>query len=272
VVEIVKNPAGLTEFEKHFVDLYVINWAVLYYSLKTKYPNPKDYAEKVILRIAKSRSSLAENFLFMYGNRATTTDLFRPKELNEILKKNLDVLEADSSTTNRYLRESIIRQILRKLERYGVYINIKGKQEIKKYQGRKPKSTSILKRSGGRPSAYLVSSVYTTSNENINNPQIRNTIHKKLIDSNLGPLLWKYLFLVLFYSIRENKEVALKVFPLAGPPSAAINLTNIKSELDKIASLDGKELERFAIQSATVMLNSHNYFSASGLLGLLQQS
>ena len=48
----VKNPSQLTEFEEHFVDLYVINWTAFYYILRTKYAGPKEFAEKLIIKTA----------------------------------------------------------------------------------------------------------------------------------------------------------------------------------------------------------------------------
>ena len=85
----VKNPPQLTEFEEHFVDLYIMNWTAFYYILRTKYAGPKEFAEKLILKTAKSKSETAENFLFMYGYREPR-GVYSPTELNKILKEILE--------------------------------------------------------------------------------------------------------------------------------------------------------------------------------------
>jgi len=44
-------------------------------------------------------------------------------------------------------------------------------------------------------------------------PEIRGLIRKKLIEANIGPLVWKYLFMTFLYSFKIDKEAALKILP-----------------------------------------------------------
>jgi hypothetical protein len=241
----------------------------IYYILRTKYAGPKDYAEKVVIKIAKSKTKTAETFLFMHGYRHPN-GMYSPAELNKILKKDLGVLLPDSSVRETYLRPSVITKILKNLERLEIYYNVKGKRELRKQKGTESrKSPSGFKRLGGRPSAYVISDIYAKSDELMRKPEIRGLIRKKLIESNIGPLVWKYLFMTFLYSIKIDKEAALKIFPVAGPPPASINPSDLNSQFDEIASLDESKFEEVAEIYAKFMLDSDLYFSVSGLLGLL---
>lgn len=71
------------------------------------------------------------------------------------------------------------------------------------------------------------------------------------------------------YSLKIDKEAASKIFLIAGSPPTAVNPSNIKSQIDEIASLDENKFEEVAEQHAKFMLDTGMYFSASGLLGLL---
>lgn len=244
--EDVKNLSQLTEQELFHVELYFTNWVALYYILRTKYASPKDCAEKVVIKLAKSKTKTAETFLFMHGYRHPN-GIYSPAELNKILKKDLGVLQPDSSVTETYLRPSVITQILQNLERYELYHNVKGKRELRKHKRiGSEKSPSGFKRLGGRPSAYVISDLYAKSDELMRKPEIRSLIHKKLIESNIGPLVWKYLFMVFLYSFKIDKEAALKILPVAGPSPAGVNPSDLKSQFDEIASLDENKFEEVA--------------------------
>ncbi len=269
MAEDVKNPSQLTEQELFYVELYFTNWVALYYILNTKYAGPKDYAEKVAIKIAKSKTKTAESFLFMHGYRHPN-GIYSPAELNKILKKNLSVLQSDSSLTETYLRPSVITQVLQNLERLELYHNVKGKRELRKHKRiGSEKSSSGFKRLGGRPSAYVISVLYAKSDELMRKPEIRSLIHKKLIESNIGPFVLKYLIMTFLYLFKIDKEAAIKFLTAAGPLPAGANPSDLKSQIDEIASLDENKFEEVAEQHAIIMLDSGMYFSASGLLGLL---
>jgi len=74
MAEDVKNPSQLTEQELFYVELYFTNWVALYYILRTKYAGPKDCAEKIVIKIAKSKTKTAETFLFMLNKRVTSLE------------------------------------------------------------------------------------------------------------------------------------------------------------------------------------------------------
>ena len=126
------------------------------------------------------------------------------------------------------------------------------------------------KRSGGRPSAYMISDTYAKSNEFISNPAVRNLIHKKLVDYNIGLPLWKYIFSAIFYSFKIDKEAASKILLMAGPPMANVDPSKIQSLFDEIASLDENKFEEVSKRYAKLMLDSGFHFSITSFLGLMQ--
>jgi hypothetical protein len=164
MAEDVKNLPQLSELETHFVDVYIMNWSLIAYILRTKYAGPKDFAEKVIIKTARSKVKTAENFLLIRGYREPT-GIYTPSKLNEILKRELRVFHNDSSDTEPYLRPSIITQVLKKLERCEIYYNVRGKKGLKNKRIKSEKSSLDFKRLGGRPSAYRISDIYSKSHE-----------------------------------------------------------------------------------------------------------
>jgi hypothetical protein len=154
----------------------------------------------------------------------------------------------------------MITQVLQKLERDEVYHNITGKKELKRKRIGLGKSTSAFIRSGGRPSAYKISDIYTRSNELISKPEIRNLIHKKLIDHKIGPFVLKYASMAVFYSFKIDKEAASKIPLIVSPPPASVDLSNIQSKFDETASLDESKFEGLAEQNAKFILDSRCIF------------
>ena len=132
------------------------------------------------------------------------------------------------------------------------------------------KSNFICKRSGGGPSAYMISDIYSKSNEIISKPEVRNLIRKKLMDYNIGLPLWKYIFMALFYSFKIDKEAASKILLMVGPPIAEVDPSKIQSLFDEIASLDDNKFEELSKRYSKLMLDSGFHFSVTGFLGLMQ--
>lgn len=175
------------------------------------------------------------------------------------------------SDNETYLRPAVITQILQELEQYEVYHNVKGKKELRRQKRiGSEKSDFIYKRSGGRPSAYMISDIYSKSNEIISKPEVRNLIRKKLMDYNIGLPLWKYIFMALFYSFKIDKEAASKILLMVGPPIAEVDPSKIQSLFDEIASLDENKFEELSKRYSKLMLDSGFHFSVTGFLGLMQ--
>jgi len=72
MAEEVKNPSQLSDLETHFVNVYIMNCSLIAYILRTKYAGPKDFAEKVLIKITRSKVKTAESFLFIRGYREPT--------------------------------------------------------------------------------------------------------------------------------------------------------------------------------------------------------
>jgi hypothetical protein len=264
----VKNLPRLSELETHFVDVYIMNWSLIAYILKTKYAGPKDLAEKILIKTTRSKVKTAEALLFLRGFREPT-GIYTPSKLNEILKRELGIFHNDSSDTEPYLRPSIITQVLKKLERDEVYYNVRGKKGLKNKGLKLEKSSLDFKRLGGRPSSYMISDIYSKSNEFLSNPRVRNLIHKKLIDHKIGLFVWKFITMAVFYSFKIDKEAASKIPLMVGPTHANVDLSNIRSKFDELATLDENKLEELAEQNAKFMLSNHIDLSATGLFGLI---
>jgi hypothetical protein len=240
----------------------------LYHILRIRYNGPKDIAKKIFIKTARSKMKMAENYLFSYGYRNQPA-IYSPTELNKMLKRDLGKLDLSDNET--YLRPAVITQILRELEQYEVYHNLKGKKELRRQKRiGSEKSDFIFKRSGGRPSAYMISDIYSKSNEFISKPEVRNMIRKKLIDYNIGLPLWKYIFMAVFYSFKIDKEAASKILLMVGPPIADVDPSKIQSLFDEIASFDENKIDEVSTRYAKLMLDSGFHFSITGFLGLMQ--
>ena len=240
----------------------------MYHILRIRYNGPKDIAKKIFIKTARSKIKMAENYLFSYGYRNQSA-IYSPTELNKMLKRDLGKLDLSDNET--YLRPAVITQILRELEQYEVYHNLKGKKELRRQKRiGSEKSDFIFKRSGGRPSAYMISDIYSKSNEFISKPEVRNMIRKKLIDYNIGLPLWKYIFMAVFYSFKIDKEAASKILLMVSPPIADVDPSKIQSQFDEIASFDENKIEEVSTRYAKLMLDSGFHFSITGFLGLMQ--
>src|SRR5919197_5199051 len=85
-----KNPAQLTKEEKDIINQVTLRCAAkLYYFIK-KYHNPKEYAEKVILKKIKSDKDVATTWLVWHAKSGTSNNLIIPSQINKALTSKLE--------------------------------------------------------------------------------------------------------------------------------------------------------------------------------------
>jgi phenylpyruvate tautomerase PptA (4-oxalocrotonate tautomerase family) len=120
----VKYPAQeLTEEDKKLIGQISLKFAVKISALISKYPNPKDYAEKVILKDVHSKNYIAGVHMLAIAKNATSNHLFKPHEINQKLAniiRNYDVQQDFKSSVLLHPRS--LSRVLKDHKELGTFL------------------------------------------------------------------------------------------------------------------------------------------------------
>jgi hypothetical protein len=172
MVKRAKNPAQLTEEEEDMIDQIILKWGAAYAYFRTIYPSPKDFAQ-LLISIANTKKKITIFYLLAVNSRRMEIGrALSPADLNKLVANvMLDKTVSDTTdmTTNvvpahdidAYINSTDMTKILHKLESAGVYLNIQGKNEVRRQSRRvqkeRPKSDKTYTKRPGRPSVYKIS-------------------------------------------------------------------------------------------------------------------
>lgn len=280
-----KNPkypeSQLTDEDKKQLDAVIIKIAVSYNSLRTKYPNPEAYAEKVILKWLDSKADVGILHTMAYARIDSPGTPVEPGQLNRRLANDTrytfqcdnDVLTGneDSTTSNgNFLHQRDLRErVLTKDVDLNVLVHVEGKKSISAYESKikkqrtKAPTNENIKDRGGYPSAYVISDEVMRIRTISEKTGAANYIRERMNGYGLGYDLTKYLMEAALHAAKMDK----RMLPLIIGTGARFMDDNLpESEIQKmerfyqsLQSISDSDLQRFADKLANFLTASQDY-------------
>ena len=93
----------LTNEDKQILDQIIIKYALNFFALTEKYPNPKQYAEQVILKRMRYDPNIAILYSISHVRTNPSDSLYKPGQLNEQIANDIrkTIIESVSNTCCR---------------------------------------------------------------------------------------------------------------------------------------------------------------------------
>jgi hypothetical protein len=289
-----KYPAQkLTDEDKEILERIIIyKYIAKFYALTEKYPNPKKYAEEVILKKIQSDKNIATLYTIGYARNCPPDYVFRPGEINETLANDIRrTIPQDYITLNSeenedgskgFLHPRDLRErVLKKLEDEGIFIHLEGKEEIRRQEhktrrpGRKGSSEDIRDEDhGGKQSAYKVTEKVEKIKKAMEKPGAIDFLYEKIIKSGLAHKLTKFMMSALLHAIKMDKTVVHKMMAVG----ASLIQGNISEEdtadftvLHRgLLLVDDNQLEQFADKVTKSLIEDRGYYELLSIAGLLK--
>lgn len=176
-----------------------------------------------------------------------------------------------------------MREVLKRLENEGIFLNITGKKEIRDAQhgrhhpGKKTSSDEDHNDRGGKPSAYKVTDEFVKLKKTMEKPEAIDLVRKKLIQSRLAYRLHEFGTLAFLHAAKIDQTVLPKIIKW-GNAFTQDDLTEAENEpsnfiafFEKLQLFDDNQLKQFAAKCAEFLIEDRDYykfFSMSGLFKL----
>ena len=185
----------LTNDDIQILDQIIIKYAVKFYALIQKYPNPKKYAERVIRSKMLSDTNIAFLYAITYVRNYPSDYIYKPGQLNEKLANDIrnTITESyptldleDNNQFKGFLNPRDLRErVLKKLEKEDIFIHLEGKNKIRSQEnkmhrpGRKSSSDEVHNGTGGKQSAYIITDEVEKLKKAIESPEAIDYLYER---------------------------------------------------------------------------------------------
>jgi hypothetical protein len=284
-----KNPAQkLSYADKEILEKVVLTFALKFYALTQKYPNPKKYVENVVVKAIQSDETHAVANIIMYAKNDPSDDYsFIPREINQRLANDLlnsiqeTVQEPGSSLEHkRFMHPRDLRKkVLKKLEDHGILLHLEGKEEFKKYKKYKTKKGKQVeyvggRDRGGRPSLYIATEEFEKLKKTMNNTGALKFLYDKIIKTGIALKLFEYQSLAFLYTAKMDEQVAQRLMSIGASffqSKVTENNSSKSSALHQmLQTMDDDQLEQYAHNIAKSLIEVRGFYSLLFLPGLLR--
>jgi hypothetical protein len=275
MVKRAKNPSQLTQEEEDMIDQVLLRWGIIYAYIKTKYRTPKKLAEKLI-SLSNSRKQITGILSLLNTKDRKADQVITASSLNkEVAKVMLDddtslqdptdittSVEA-ASDLESYINSTDRTKILKMLEHAGIYLNIKGKKEVRRQsrksrRGRPTASDKTYEKSGGYPSIYKMTEKVKKLKELSLKPEACNRVRKTLVKSELAYNFEKFVLQALYYAAKKDTNVLKQMFRIH-MPAEFIKSTQFETFQERFLSIEESKLEKKVAEGARISVENHNY-------------
>lgn len=282
----------LTCEDKDILEQVVIKYVVKFYALTEKYPNPKKYAENVILKGMQSDENIASLYTIAYARNYPSDSIFRPRQINKKLANDIrktipqDYLKPESEKTDdhfrRFLHSRDLRErVLQKLENMGIFIHLEGKEEIKRQEhktyrpGKKSSYDEVCDNDrGGKRSAYKVTEKVEKLKNAMEKPEAIDFLYGKIIRSGLAHKLAKFNILSYLHAAKIDETALHKMMGVG----ASLMQDNIRQEdtasftlfYQGLQLVDDNQLEQYADRIAKSLIEDRGYYALLSIAGFLK--
>jgi hypothetical protein len=289
-----KYPAQkLTDEDKDILEQVVIKYAVTFYALIEKYPDPKKYAEKVIVKKLRSDENIATLYTIGYVRNYPSDYVFRPGQINERLANDIrrtipkDYMTFKSKDNEdhfkRFLHPPELRErVLKKLENMDIFIHLEGKKEIKRQEHRKTrrpgKKGSLYEVGdndrGGKQSAYKVTEEVKKLKKAMEKPGAIDFLYEKVIKSSLAHKLAKFKMSACLHAAKIDETALHKLMgieaSLMQDNIKQQDTTNFKLLHQALQLFDDNQLEQYADYIAKLLIEDRGYYALLSIAGFLK--
>ena len=272
-------PQELTNEDKQILDQIIIKYALNFFALTEKYPNPKQYAEQVILKKMRYDPNIAILYLISNVRTNPSDSLYKPGQQNEQIANDIraTIIESyprlaleDNNSSKGFLHPRDFRErVTKKLEDAGIFLHLEGKNRIRSQEdetprpGRKRSSDEVHVDHGGRQSAYKTTEEVEKLKKTIKKHKAIEYVFEKIRSSNLPHRFTKFSLLAFFHMAKLD-EVSLH--KMMGIGKVMINNDiKQKDECDLVnfqrflRDIDDLRLEQLAENGAQVLIKEPNY-------------
>jgi hypothetical protein len=270
-----KNPAQkLSDADMEILEKVFFMYALKFYALTQKYPNPKKYVENEILKAIKSDKIIAALYTIMYAkNNPSNYYSFKPGELNQRLANDLlnAIEQPESSNHKKFMHSQDLREkVLKNLEDQGILLHLEGKEaHAKRHPGSK-KSKAETDR-GGRRSLYITTEEFEKLKKAMNKSDALDFLHDKVIKSGLAFKFTKYLLQLILYTVKMDEQVTLKLMGIGASFFQEKSDSPISSAIhQRVQTMDDDQLEKSAAIRAKSIIEDREYYALLFLAGLLK--
>ena len=269
----------LTNEDKQILDQIIIKYALNFFALTEKYPNPKQYAEQIILKRMRYDPNIAILYSISHVRTNPSDSLYKPGQLNEQIANDIrkTIIESyptlaveDNNSFKGFLDPRDFRErVTKKLEDAGIFLHLEGKNKIRSPEdktprpGRKRYCDEVHVDHGGKPSAYKTTEKVEKLKKTIKKPKAIEYVYEKIMSSNLPHRFAKFSLLAFFHMAKLD-EVSLHKMMGIGKVMIMDNIKQIdKSELVNfqrfLRRIDDHQLEHIADNRAQLLINEPNY-------------
>jgi hypothetical protein len=286
-----KDDEELSEEDHQTIATIVLGW--IFFSNMLMKMKPEDYAERVFLKIGKSRKKPATIRLLFDLIRETSNSVKSPDEFNqaltrEMLDQSIEAVEMDNGShlsyqehLRRYLDRRRMSEILQYLRDRRVLRHLRGKQAIQKEMHRLPGRVASYsydtfnERFGGKPSADVKTDNVERISKLLQKPRARSLVYDALKKTNILYNCESFMLAAFFIALKRskrrnmNKNISLVRVIMKAVNSASLETWKIKSLLNHTVNQDENHLIAFAAVRAKESVKIHRddaYF----LMGLFR--
>jgi hypothetical protein len=288
-----KYPAQkLTEEDKEILDQIFFKYALTFYALIQKYPDPKKYAEEVILKKIRSDENIATLYTIGYARNYPSDHKFTPGEINKTLANDIRrtipqayltlKLKENEDNSKGFLHPRDLRErVLKKLEDEGIFRHWEGKEEIRRQElktrrpGKKRSYDEVRDDDhGGKQSAYKVTEGVKNLKKAMEKPGAIDFLYEKLIKSGLALRFAKFEMLAHLHAIKMNETAVHKMM---GVGASLIqgnvrekDTANFKIFHQGFQLIDDDQLEQWADNIAKSLIEDRGYYELLSISGFLK--
>lgn len=247
-----KNLYKFTEEEREEIEDILVRIVREIQKSLDKHPNPKKYAKK-ILKNFESNITTTVIYLMLVSMNMEPNKKISPKELRKRLPEKMQL-------NPRQLTEALYRA-----KKEGYYRNAQKSKEIKRPGRHKASENISYTKGGGRDSNYEITEGLAKLRKFMSNSQANKLIHNRLKKSGIIQEYYKFILLSWCYSMREEGKTEGKLFEIT--KTAAPYYSPIMAEssffsswddfIDIIVSMDEKQLNLFAEEAASIMVEKN---------------
>jgi hypothetical protein len=273
-----KYPAQkLTEEDKALIGQISLKFAVRLCALISKHPNPKDYAEKVILKDVHSKNYVAGVHMLAIAKNATSNHLFRPSEINKTLANIIRTYDRQQDfRSSVLLHPRNLRRVLKDHEELGTFIRLTKKDEIKEFEreARRPRKKNSPEVNEGKPSAYLLTEELKKLKNVMEKPGAIELFFMHINVDDLAYKLMKYIMLAVLHAAMVDEKALSTLLSFGAAPIQddlkKEDILEFKAKHQWL--LDHNQLEEFVDRAAEDFVRSPDYdtffIAACGLFKL----
>lgn len=255
--------------------------------VKTK---PEDYADKVFLKIGKSKKKpstirLLFDLIMEESNPVKSPDEFNQALARKMLAKDSTLESENQEQFQRYLDRNRMSEVLRPLRDKGLLKHIEGKQAIRNEMHRHPGRVgshsfdAFNERFQGRPSADVKSDNVKRISRLLQKPVAQNIVYEALKETNLLYEVERFMLSAFYFALKnrkltnEQKNILVQTVVNAtsshGPIKDWQARSMYKPIYEEISKLDDSQIKQLAERKASesTLRPKDNVYFLAGLLG-----